>query len=381
MSNKIPGPPVGYVDLLNYECTENQKKDQAEGRGFNKTPIRPSSAGECSRSLYYQSMSFHKKASFPGEIKDPNVVRLLDLGNPIEHHVIRQFQQHLKMVQVKYRQQVLDFGPIEAVNDKSLSQRLEGSLDFCLVSDEWKCVIDVKSKKDKFSSYRGTKWDEETDKLGKMSSVTKLTETSFWVENLTAFLMELNDAFFEANFTQLNMYAMSSFIRERGIDHAAIIQYSKNDSRLREIRFKPSQEVYDRTVNKFKNVIKAVDTNDISLAPKDHLLGSMKCAFCPFAKECWNEDSLKAWFKTFPKKQWPTDTKRMGAVGGDIEKLMGSYEALAAQDASKDKLEQDILKLMVDAEVNKIKTNAGEVYEAKHLKSPYPHFELRRSKA
>ena len=379
--SKIPGPPVGYVDLLDYETTENQKKDQAEGRGFNKTPIRPSSAGECSRALYYQSMVFHKKASYPTEIKDPNVVRLLDLGNPIEHHVIRQFQQHLKMVQVKYRQQVLDFGPIDAVNDKNLSQRLEGSLDFCLVSDEWKCVIDVKSKKDKFSSYRGTKWDEETDKLGRMKSVTKLTETSFWVEDLSAFLAELNDAFFEANFVQLNMYACSDFIRSRGIDHAAIIQYSKNDSRLREVRFKPSQEVFDRTVNKFKNVIKAVDTDDITLAPKDHVLGSMKCAFCPFSKECWNENSLKAWFGTFSKKQWPKDTKRMGVPGREIESLMASYEALAAKDAEKERVEQDILKLMVDSETTKIKTDAGEVYEAKHLKIPYPHFELRRSKA
>jgi hypothetical protein len=379
MSN-ILGPPVGYIDLLDFETRAQLKKDQEDGKHFQKNPIRPSSSGNCTRELFYQSMMYHGKASYDVPTNEPNVHRLFSLGHSIETHLIRQFEAHLKMVEVRYKQQVLDFGVLEAPTDKNLSMRLEGSLDFCLISDEWKCVLDVKSKKDKFSSYRGSKWDEDTDKLAAMQSVTKLSGASFWVDDLEAFLIELNDPWFEANFLQLNLYANSEFIKQRGINHGAIIQYSKNDSRLREIRFRPSAKVYEKTLDKFKRVIAAVEAGDETLAPKDHVLGTMKCAFCPFAKQCWNEDSLKAWFKTFPKKQWPTRTEELGEEGESLEKLFALLAEQEVQARAKERTEESILKIMAEKELPKVKLSSGDVFEAKHYKSPRPHFELKRSK-
>jgi hypothetical protein len=378
---KIRGPEVGYVDLLNYETTEHLKKEQAEGRHYQKSPLRPSAAGKCTRELYYEMMQYSGKARYATEIHKPEVHRLLNFGHTVESHIIRQIEQHLKMVNVRYKQQTLSFYRLEAKNDPKLSQWLEGSLDLCVWSEQWKCVIDIKSKKDRFSSHRSSKWDEESQKFSRMRSVYPMTDTSFWVEDLEAFVEELNDPFFTANFLQLNLYLNSDFLKERGVDHGAIIQYSKNDSRLREVRFAPSQALFDQVRTKFQTVIRAVDEDNEKLAVKDHAFGSMKCAFCSFKAECWNEDALKGWYKTLPAKAWPKDTHRLGRLGDTLEELFQEYQKTDAVLSERDRKEAAIIKLCTDNEIQKQKLGNGDVYELKYLKSPSPHFELRRSKA
>lgn len=378
--SSLKGPEVGYVDLLNHETSEYLKKEKIEGRSYQRTPIRPSAAGKCSRELYYEFMQYSGRAKYQVEPFKPEVHRLLNLGHTVESHIIRQFEQHLKMVQVKYKQQVLSFYRIEAEKDQALSQWLEGSMDLCVWSEQWKCVIDIKSKKDKFSSYRSSKWDEDTEKLARMASTYQLSDSAFWVENLDAFLDELGDPFFAANFLQLNLYLNSDFLKNRGVDHGAIIQYSKNDSRLREIRFAPSQTLFDRVRAKFEGVVAAVDTDNPELAPRDYTLGSMKCAFCDFKGECWKEDTLKAWFRTFSKKQWPTDTSRLGAMGDTLETMFQDYATTESAVTAKRQLEDRIIKLCVDNELTKLRLASGNVYEVVHRKSPRPHFELKRSK-
>ncbi len=392
-NNAILGPPVGYIDLLNHGTAENLAREKAEGKFYNKSPIRPSSAGKCARELYYETMQYSGRAQYETEPTSPELHRLFSLGHTIESHLIKQIESNLEMVEVRYRQQCLSFFRIEAEKDKALSQWLEGSMDLCLWSKEWKCAIDVKSKKDKHSSYHGSKWDEESEKYSKMKSVRVICEPgvdnrgkekqpcSFWVEDLDAFLDELNDPYFAANFLQLNLYCNSEFLKSRGVDHAAIIQYNKNDSRLREVRFKPSVKLYNQVRAKFEGVIQAVDLNKPELAPKDYMLGSMKCAFCPFKAQCWNENTLRAWFKTFGEKKWPTDLDRLPEdIAQQLVALFSDFTNLETVEKDKARVEETITKLLVANEVSKLRLPDGNVYEAVHLKSPRPHIKLRRGK-
>lgn len=379
MSNII-GPEIGYVDLLNVATTKKLKEEQESGKTFGK-PLRPSAAGKCTRELAYELMVHYGKAKYPVELKEPEVHRLLNLGHSIEYHIIKQFELISDIFDIRYKQQVLSFAYLEAKDDPKMSQWLEGSIDLVFWSEKYKCVADIKSKKDKWSAAFKSAWDDLDDKLRRMKSVTSITDDAYWVEDLSAFLEELSDPFFESNFLQLNLYATSDFLKERGITHGAIIQYCKNDSRLREVRFKPSQEVADRVKGKFQVALDAAAKGTPELAPKDHFIGSVKCAFCPYSAQCWNENALKAFYKTFPKKQWPTDTNRMGVKGNQLESLFAKYNESHRFIGETEKAEQDILKAMAEAEVNKVKLEDGSVYEAKFLKSPRPHMELRRSKA
>jgi hypothetical protein len=365
----VLGPDMGYVDLLNVVTTENLKKAHANGKEFQKTPIRPSAAGACTRELFYQLMQFHKKASYPTEVNEPELQRIFAMGHSVESHIIREFRQLADFFEIRYQQQVLSFEYLEAKGDPSMNQWLEGSLDLVFWSDKFKCVADIKSKKDKFSSFYKTNWDETTEKLRKMNTVTAISDAAFWVEDLDAFLEELRDPFFEANFLQLNLYANSQFLRERGVNHGAIIQYSKNDSRLREIRFKPSETLYKKVVGKFKSALDATAAGDPALAPRDFVLGSIKCAFCKYKTECWpDKDAKKEFFGTLPKKDWPRDTDRLGKAGEGLEKLFALYKEQASAESARKVTENAILKVMMDKNITKVRVGSGEVYEARQLK-------------
>jgi hypothetical protein len=375
MGNGILGPSMGYVDLLQHETAA---KIEREHDDFNKSPLRPSASGHCTRELFYELQNFHGLAKHEREHHSPELHRLFSLGHSVEWHVIKQFELLADVFDIRYKQQVLSFKYLEAPTNKELSQWLEGSLDMVFWSPKWKCVADVKSKKDRWSGGFKSNWDETTEKLSNMQSVQVLGDQSFWVDDLDAFLLELNDPFFAGNFTQLNMYANSEFLKERGVDHGAIIQYNKNDSRMREIRFRPSAKLYEATIGKFQTVLNAVDANDESLAPKDYMLGSMKCAYCPFSKQCWGEDARKAWYRTLPAKRWPTDTHQMGEHGDELEQLFGEYEQLVEAGATLERTETEILRKLEECQETKVRLSSGAVYEVKGLKNGPV---IRRSKA
>lgn len=369
----ILGPEIGYVDILYHEMAEKSKKNAVDPEHKKKyTPLRPSAAGKCSRELYYDYMGYSGKEHFPVEPNKPEVELLLDLGGSVEYHLMKFMKEAMKEWNIKmlYGQQTLSFKKLDQVDDKTLEQWLEGKLDLTFISPNWKCVADIKSKKDKFSNFYKTNWDETDEKLRAMDTVSAISERAYWVEDLEAFLHELDDAFFEANFLQLNMYANSEFLIERGVDHAAIIQYCKNDSRLREVRFKPSKKLYEATIAKFESVQKAVDKQNIELAPKDFTLGSMKCAFCPYKTKCWTkEDPLKEWFGTLPPKRWPTRINRLEeGLYTQLKFAFDEYER--ADGVSKDlkKIEKDLIKTMKDAKLNTVELDNGNVYKIKALK-------------
>ncbi len=283
------GPSVGYVDLLDHVTKELLEKEEAEARKYH--PLRPSAAGKCTRELYYDAREYYGLEKYPKTLKTPETHRLLNFGNPVEFHLLKQFELAKEYFTLRYKQQVLSFTQLKAKNPK-YAHLLEGSLDAVFWSPKWKCVMDVKSKKDGYDfRAKKTRWESMSEKLAGMSSVEVISDQSFWVENLDAFLEELNDPFFESNFLQLNLYALSDFLVQRGVDHAAIIQYSKNDSKLREVRFKPSQTLFDKVIAKFQTVTNAIDQDKEALATRDYPEGSFKCRYCAYVKTCWGKAS------------------------------------------------------------------------------------------
>lgn len=380
--SKILGPDIGYTDILNTLTEEHIKQQRESGADTSRTPLRPSASGKCSRELAYELMEYAGFARYEKELYGASTHRIFSLGHSVEYHILREMEQQFKgLFEIRYKQQSLSFAKLEAPNNPQLNQFLEGSTDLVIWGKDFKCIADVKSKKVKYSSYRNSDWEEYNDKLAKMKSVQKLTDTSYYVADLRSFLKEI-DAFFAMNFYQLNLYACNPFIVERGIDHASIIQYNKNTSELREIRFKPDPVIYEETIQKFRDVLAAVDSQQPELAKKDHAFGSMKCAFCSFKKNCWSEgDALKAFFKNLPAKAWPKDTSRLGQAGEQLEDLYAAYQAVEDAEAQKEAIANDIITIMTELTEPKIKFANGDVYELKYLKSPREHIELRRAKA
>jgi CRISPR/Cas system-associated exonuclease Cas4 (RecB family) len=379
----MKGPEVGYVDIIDEHFREQLAAQVAKGTDINKTPLRPSASGACTRELAFQLMEFHKLAKYEREPNSPEIDRVFKLGHVIESKLIRDIREALKLInmEVKYTQQSLSFAKLDAIKNPKLSQWLEGSTDLVLMSEDYKCIVDIKSKKDKFSSYRDNSWTEFDAKLKRMESVKKITDKAFWVESLPDFLNEVNDPFLAANFLQLNLYALNPFMIERGIDHGAIIQYNKNDSRIREIRFNPDQSLYDYVINKMQKALNAVDEGDPLLAEQEFELGSIKCAFCNYSSYCRPaDDPLRSFFKTLPKKTWPTNTDRMGDEGLILEELYGEYVSVLHNTELLKNISNDIIAILLDKKVNKVKFADGEVYEVKLYKSPNEHFELKRSK-
>ena len=148
-----------------------------------------------------------------------------------------------------------NFYTIKSEDVPEMSFLIEGSVDSCFWSDKYKGIIDYKTKKDKFDKAFKTNWDATDELLSKIAH--KFSETGYYVDNLPKFLDALHfDPYLAANFKQLNGYACTKFLQDRGIDHGCIIQYNKNDSRKREIRFRPSMEVFEQVKQKFPDSIR-----------------------------------------------------------------------------------------------------------------------------
>jgi hypothetical protein len=370
------GPELAYVDILNQGTQEHMDDEANSVSDFH--PIRPSSSGNCTRELAYSLAEYTGLRKYQKNAESPESHRLLNLGGYIERHLISMFERFASVFKIRYKQQTVEFYRLEAKDNPELSHLVEGSLDLVMWSKKYRGVLDVKSKKDRFSAAYASNWDETTDKLKTMKTVQTISDQAFWVEDLPAFLKELRDPFFEANFSQLNGYACTKFLRDRGVDHGAIIQYCKNDSRIREIRFKPSEELFLKVKQKFQTAIDAVAAGNPEQAPQDHILGSLKCAWCRYSKECWGTaDSRKAFYSTLPKKQWPTDLARLPS-GQALEAEFARFENAQAQEKEAEAAEQEILKDLVARKVTKIRMENGHVYEVKMLKDGP---KLRRSKA
>lgn len=372
---KVLGPEMGYTDLLDDAIIEKIKKESDEVRN----PLRPSSAGYCARRLAYELTEASGYEKYEKELRNPTTYRLLNLGHSIEYSAL----QNLKLLpgfQMRYKQQVVSCFKLEDLEDGRKGPLIEGSTDVVLWSDKYKCVLDVKSAKDGFSQAFKTRWDETLDKYNRMPSLVRIGEAAWYADNLEAFIADLHGDFLVDNLYQLNLYACSQFLRERGVDHAVIYKYGKNDSRHFEIRFRPSMELFKAVEAKFNNIFKMVHSRQPEKVIKESFLGSARCAFCPYAKICWSEDTVKAWFRTLPKKEWPDQIKILGYQAQATSQMFIDFMKAEKADTTKQLLENQILRVLVENNIQKIKLDSGEIYEVKYYKSPRIHFELKRTK-
>lgn len=371
MNNQVtvPGPQFGLNEIIDAFTQTVMEKNTKKW-----SPIRPSSAGKCERELGYEQMEFRGLADYPKEQKSSAIHRLLNFGHQVERHVLdemyKAFAQSPDPIQIKYKQQMLSFGRMP---DGSM---LEGSLDLCIEMKDWKIVYDIKSKGDKYSQFWKSSWDEFVEKLLNTGHAVKFGTDAVYITDTDAFLASGFDPFFLNNIYQLNFYACNPFLVERGYNLAGIVQLNKNDSRLREIRFTPSQKAYEATKAKFERVIRTVDEEKSpDSLNKDFMLGSSKCGFCNFRAQCWPEnDALKAYFKELPPKQWAKDLDYLPKdLQDELIPLFDEYLELETLPDRLDRIEESIVKVLDKAKVYKIRLNKGldteRVYRVKDLKS------------
>jgi len=370
--SKFPGPEVGFTTLIDL-CLEE------EDQSLDTFPLRPSSAGKCRRALACELYNYQGRGSLPPEKKDPSTKRLLDLGSKVEYQAIQYFHKIAKRnpdYKITYKQQVLLFFKLKPANANDKNPPLiKGSLDLAVENrrEGWTAFGDVKSAKDKFSYIFATKWDETADKLTNMKSVNRLDEMTWTVDDLPAFIDELDDPFFADNFLQLNSYCSTEFAKTINVPFGFIYRVNKNDSRHIEVRFKPSDALFKEFEDKCNYVYQLVmngTLEDIRSMGCDFPLGSIKNAFCA-CHHMLSEDpeaARKAYFATFPPKKWPTDTRKL-SEGNLIEKLFAEFEAANQQADQAAKIEMGLVDLLMKERVDKVRLENGHVYEVKNYKT------------
>jgi hypothetical protein len=330
-------------------------------------------------------MEYRGHATYPKEINTPEVHRLLNLGSSIEYHANSEmryaFSKSEKPIRLKYKQQSVS---VCRLHDGTL---IEGSIDLWIETADWRCLADWKSKSDKYSQFYKSSWDEFVEKLVSTGYAEKFGEDAVYITNLERFLATHKDSFFNNNLYQLNIYGTTDFAKERNLTFCSILQYNKNDSRIREIRFAPDDNVAAATRAKFQKVALEVDQNKSEQGlTKEYMLGSQKCGFCSFRKQCWPEDdALKAYFRDLPPKQWPKDLDRLPqAIQDELTPLFEEYHALLQGSVSIEQVELRILKVLDKAKVYKVRLNSDQIYRVKRLKTGGPgggeRMVLRRDK-
>ena len=365
--SEILGPSTGYPDLLDYALAERLKQENEDQKNhkIERFPLRPSAAGFCARKLYYDHQEFIGKKPYSKEPITPQLHRIFELGRFIEDHSLQNFKA-LAVFEQRYLQQTLEF--FDVTDHIKAKRRIEGAPDFVLWHEKYKAIGDVKSKKDKFSKIFLTQWDEELERFHDFDSLTSISDKAFWAGDLMELIDELGNDYLTDNLYQLNMYANADFILSRGVDHAFIYRYNKNDSRHMEIRFKPSKEAYEYVKKKFKSIAEG------EVPEKEFRLGSIRCAFCDQKESCWGDkNTLSEYFSTLPPKQWPV------RVDGELAKDLGTLDDLRKSDA-KDAIEQNICDEMQRRKIKKVELPDGRVFQMRYYKSKIPPLRIIRSK-
>lgn len=353
----IPGPK-SYVDLLD-AVVKNRASDQP-----NSSPIRPSNAGTCTRRIAYDYLGFLGKGEVIHETRKPSVERLLKLGHFIETHVVDDLKD-IPDMGVRFTQQLVEMFILPG------GTTVEGSTDAVMWSKEVRGVLDVKTIGDRWHNHFASKWDGLMKDYERCS--TTFGTNSFFVEDLGAFLRKIgpSDSLYK-NLIQLNLYACCEFLQKRCVDHASIIRYNKNNSALMEIRFAPSMSVFEETEQRLALVEAAGLAGDVTIAPKERVLGDMDCTYCPYKDQCWPGTPKKEFYKTMKPKEWAARLNN-----DEIEGLFAhrANAELAAEDLVD--IDRELISLLDNMSVNKLELNNGDIFEVKVLKTGAV---LRRSK-
>jgi hypothetical protein len=358
----IPGPQ-SYVTLLD----EVMLKRTALSQTQNSSPIRPSNAGTCTRRIAHDYLAYLGKAPRIEETRKPSVERLLKLGHFIEEHVVDDLKE-IPGMGVRFQQQLVEMFELPG------GTRVEGSLDAFMWAAEVRGVLDVKSIGDRWHNHFNSKWDSLLASYRPYA--VEFDSNSFYVDDLGAFLKAIgSDDSLYKNLIQLNLYACTDFLQKRKCDHASIIRYNKNNSALMEIRFKPSAEVFNETKERLAHVETAGVRGDVSLAPKERVLGQMDCTYCPYKAQCWPGVSKKDFYGK-DTKRWATKISQLEKADAIAELFEHRANAeLAASDLNN--IDRELIIMLDGHNINKVKLENGDVFEVKVLKSGA---ELRRSK-
>jgi hypothetical protein len=356
------GPAKSYARL----CDEVLIARAEKQRSYH--PLRPSSAGTCARRLAHELMGFEGKGPVIKEERKPSVERLLSLGHFVEEQVIGELKE-IPNLAVRFQQQVVDFFEL------SNGHKVEGSLDAFLWSDETRGVLDAKTIGDRFHAAFFSKWDALLEGYHKMKTCVAFDENAFWVEDLPAFLRELGteDSLYK-NLIQVNGYACTPFIQARGCDHGSILRYNKNNSRLMEVRFAPSMEVFQQTLLKFNSIVEAVSKNAPETVAKERVLGSVDCAYCPYKTMCWPGAGKRDFYKN--DKRWATRSTDL-EKGAELEELFSQRAILEKHSDELRRVETAIIVLVEGHNAGKVKLQDGSIWEVKQLAKSA---ELRRTK-
>ena len=76
-----------------------------------------------------------------------------------------------------------------------------------------------------------------------------------------------------------------------------------------------------------------------------------------------------------------TDVDRLPSeVATELDELQAKFDEAEKESNRLDKIKEKMLLLMKQVDKTKIKTTNGQVFEAKYLASPKPHYDVRKSK-
>lgn len=352
----MKGPAKSYCTLVDEQIAKDYEAEKAAPPSY---PLRPSAAGECSRKLTYDLMAYNGDIPKKSEDRKPHIMRLLSLGHHVETHAL-EFLKKIPGYKVQFQQQVVD------VLHLASGRTISGAVDAVMWSEEHKALLDVKSVGDRFDAAFNSKWDMMMRQYDNMATMERFDACAWYVEDPVAFLAEIGEDPLVKNMVQINLYACAEFFQKRGIDHAVIYRYCKNNSKHMEIRFKLSPALVEQTKRKFDKVEMAAAAKNPELARKDYALGSTACAYCPYQKDCWPGASKKEIYAGAPKKYWAAKIHEL-EKGEELAKLFEEFERVDSCAAAAKKLAQDIIVELEAHGCSKVKLENGNVYETKQL--------------
>jgi hypothetical protein len=379
----IPGPPP-LADLLEVGMEEEIAKEEVDrlaGRGSSRFPLSPSQFGACSRLLAINLAETIGLGQWPLELLDARAKRRFSRGYDIEYSLIKQLKKYVPIAQ-GFGQQYLT---MDLTQDGKYV--IGGSMDTLFMSEEH-MIVDIKSKATYFSSYMSDSFEETFDSIRNMPGVKEFGNRAFFIEDIDGFYERFTkDDFMSRYFLQLNAYGACDWARDFrsnmfpgvvGVSAVALLFENKNNHIMAEVRWKPSRTLYDFAIQRMKAIYQyvAIDKKDPLQYRADFTLGSLACRLCPRKANCWGDTRHPY---TGPKKKWAKDADRLHNFDA-LENKYAQFRNLLTSKDEHDKVEQELITEMVNSGEQKIRFADGKIWETRELKSPKPHFVLRRSK-
>lgn len=343
----VLGPNRSYLSLSDESFVSPNTIDDS--------PLRPSNAGICERELFLRYKAWKEQSKVKGH--DVRIQRIFNLGHAIEKLIIDDFKK-LSGFKVLYGQQIMDHGLLPGS-----SQLFQGSMDWCLISEEHKVVMDAKSRGGR-GSYT---WDKEVAEACAIGIT--IDDNGVWIADTDAFVKSSKDHELVKNILQLNVYATSRFCEDRGINHASIVRYNKLNSEQYEFRFAPSKTLLNYVLTKFARVAVAKSIDELQ---SECIPGSMKQRYC--------------WACAGRKFEKVTGTNSWGWKQVTLASLQAgksdSGEDLSTLVEFQRKVitEQHTISLqqwMEQRKINSILLDDNTLLTLELLKSPNPHYEFR----